>query len=276
MRLPKRFYCVNKSSEVWAKEFSQEERQDQSRVLNPKHENDKYKFPNICFLVSSRKTRSLQFFYPVLTQLKTDSPPCFKLPCSKSLHMSTCTCPKDAANDECNRQSIYSALIYDNNIADNRARENADVTIINDRAVRFGLEMQRKIAKNMTLDPGLWTNPPDMDDVRYDEWAMDYFSAMFEATMLASRNPLGANLTRSAPDSASANEQLRKAWGKLGDGLSAVVLRTLGIEGGTNFVLPINRFNVQLSDLAKNKSATFQDPRMNDTKFQAAMCQGAN
>ena len=275
-----RIYCINKSSEVWQKRFPLKEQKDQENVF--RHPTSKYEYPNVCYVVSTRKTRGLQMFYPVLSQLKTDRLPCYSTPagCPKDaitpeFSMRTCECPNDATDTDCNRLTVFLGLIYDTNIMDsaNKKLTNRAQSIIHDNAVGLGIDMQQRMLDwKKKLPPGSEDNT-DLD-------FMKYFAKIFEATMLAVRNPDGAHLPRkdaynSTKKLGSANEQLRKAWTQLGDrgkGLSAIIFRSIGVAGATNFILPISKFNVELSDLVSDSHTVYYEPAM-DTNFKATMCQ---
>lgn len=91
-----------------------------------------------------------------------------------------------------------------------------------------------------------------------------------------------------AAGSISAKAQLAEAWGKLGDkngGLAAIIMRSIGIEGASNFILPVSRFSVQLVDLVEDQAeqqppqsqwhiptGQYYEVAMNST-FKAVMCQ---
>lgn len=68
-----RFYCIDKTSDVWSSSFSEEEREDQknSFAASDSDSSVRYKYPNICFLVSTTKTATIMLYYPMFSMLDT-------------------------------------------------------------------------------------------------------------------------------------------------------------------------------------------------------------
>lgn len=280
-----RVYCLNKSAEIWSGKFSRPEMEEQEHFVRRETNTQGIKmvYPSICFVVSTRKNHVIQLFYPIISQFKTDRAPCTDVPAgcpkgtpTKPFKLLQCSCgidpitgqKRDARNTDCNRQSIYFGYLYNVSNADLVGSKGVHLGTVEplerDSAVAFAIEKQRQIYRLQT----------EQKRADYDMVFMDQFSSIFENTIAVLKNVDFAD--KSVGGKPSSAQLLADAWDSLGisrKNISAVIFRSIGVEGEMNLILPLNKFNVQMTDLVQ------PEPRYWDRNagvyLSATMCKDA-
>ena len=301
-----RIYCVDKSSQMWNwAEFSQDEKDEQQKVLNsapgPGVPPLKMMYPNICFVVNSIKGGIIQMFYPMISSLKSDRDDCWNykpgdpkackadIPSTNSPLLVGCECSDaDRISVDCNRQSLYLGYFYDTNFPPSQTNSSSAISALtapsrikNDRAVKMGINVQKKIAAVVRA------NGKNVED--YDIAVIDSFEDVFSTTMSVFKNIDGQHLTykikankgkcpggRLSPSgtcSVAPSEANREAYQNLyteylycptckggtqnpNDApVTGIIFRSVAYVGYGNVVLPINKFNLQLQDLIEHSYA---------------------
>jgi len=224
-----RIYCINKTSDQWKSQFSEDERMEQQlnfdpvyRTLNPTFKANKY--PNICFLTAASKGNIVQFFYPIISMLKWDRNPCWSekppqgktsacpenTPFRYSPLMKDCECPQDRKNQDCNRQSLFTSHFYDTNFPMFMSNSTGYIPtpdrIRDDKAVKLGIAVQKRMVQ--------WK---DSSDKNYDLKALKLFDDIIAATVSVFNNPAAADIPFDSTKNPqlTPNNALLQSWQKL-------------------------------------------------------------